>query len=74
MLIFVIWFVIISFKLIYIQVINHQFLSKSARFQRETEVLTIDSRGDIVSRNNWILATSETKNSFFIDPQTITTE
>lgn len=32
------------------------------------------SDGDIVSRNNWILATSETKNSFFIDPQTISTE
>ncbi len=72
---FVIWFVIISLKLTYIQVISHQSFSKSARLQRETEeALTINSRGDIVSRNNWILATSETKNSFFIDPQTISTE
>ncbi len=66
-LIFFIAFIIIDLRLFYLQIVKHEFYKKKSKAQQERIVPISAKRGDILDRNEELLATSLTAYSIYAD-------
>lgn len=67
-MIFILWSVVILFKLADLQILRHKTYKKIIAAQNSRIVLVDSKRGDILDRNEKILATSIKASSIYIDP------
>ncbi|MEJ7615448.1 MAG: hypothetical protein WKF30_00415 [Pyrinomonadaceae bacterium] len=66
-----VWMLAVGARLVYLQIYQHQWLSKKARSQQQVAAETSSGRGLIVDRENRELARSAPAASIFADPHEI---